>query len=448
MLYRLHNNIFIVGLWTVGLLAFLVTNRAYSTITAITVFAFATQVLLLIWAAKEESAAHSEKELFFTTLIYSILLGGLIYSVFYYNGTEDLAIDDPDAALYYRAGMRAQDLGALGNAIRIVNNHPFDDWGALLLSNFMLAVIPSTIFMIALHMLTGALSAVMLFRIGKHVMPETHAYMAGLAYSTSSFLILFHCTFLKESFFTFLVIAAVYFFYRAIADDSRLSLLTTAMFVIWIVFYRPAVAAFLIVAFVSYYAVNQRRGSAISVFLYAAIFVGIVASMAFMQSQMEYYAGDEDAILEESGSSNYSGGFNFFVGWFASLFGPFPTLFPTEAAGVVPMNLYGAGLMYKLFIVIPLWVGVFFALKQVDVLMAPVVAFTVVEILAAAYVLASFELRKVMLHIPFTYVIAFYGLYQLEKNAISPTIKQLMEIVGYFMAIGVLLLWNVIRVKG
>ena len=449
MLYRLHNNIFIVGLLTLGFLVVLSSGRALCAITPVTVFAFITQVALLLWFAHDDINSYSEKDLFLVVLIYSSLIAGLIIGVSNLFLGEDFLWEDPDGVFYYEEGMRSADLGLADNVIRIITRFGFDDWGALILSAFMMYVIPSSFFMNALHILTGAISAVLLFRIGKHFMSEKYAFMAGLAYGTSSYLIMFHCTYLKESFFTFLVICAMYNFYQAVVDKKNGSLILAFFFLFIMVFYRPAVVAFLLVGFVGYYAITQH-GSALSLFLYGMIAVGLVASMAFLQSQMDHYTegGNTDELLVENGSANYSGGFNYFVGWFASLFGPFPTLFPNDSQGPRNINFYGAGLIYKLFLVIPLWTGAFFSVKRLNVMMIPILGFTVVEMAASAYVMASFELRKVMLHMPFIYLLAFYGLYCLEKYKIGDTYKHLSEIAGHILVIGILLLWNVIKVKG
>lgn len=449
MLCRLHNNIFVVGLLTLGFLIVLTSNRAFCVITPVTVFAFVTQAALLVWYSDENRVHYSEKALFLIVFLYGLLLGSLIIIVSNYYGGEEFLFEDPDAVLYYREGMKSVDFGILENAKRYTTNHPFTDWGALTFSSIMLSLIPSFYFVNVFYVFTGAISALLLFRIGKRFMSESYAYLASLSYSTSSYLILFHCTFLKESLFVLLVISVMYFFYKSIIDGKHGALFGVLLFVTLVAFFRTAVVAFLLASLTCYYAVTQR-GSAISIFLYGIIAVGLVGSMAYLQTQMEFYTagGDRDVILAESGSSNYSGGFNFFVGWFASLFGPFPTLFPTEALGPVTMNFYGAGLVYKLFLAIPLWIGVYFAIKNFDVIMIPLVVFVVIEIAASAYVMASLELRKVMLHIPFTYIIAFYGLYQLEKNNTSIATKHLIEYSGHIMAVGILLLWNVIRVKG
>lgn len=448
MLYRLHNNIFIIGLLTLGFLAVMALNRAFCAMTAVTVLAFSTQLLLLLYFIRGERVSYSDKSLFLTVFIYSLCLGALIFiNSYYYNG-EKFLFDDPDAVFYYNQGLRATDLGFWENAKRILSRYEFDDWGALMLSNLVLSLYPSSFLMNFLYVLTGAGSAVLLFRIGRRFMPDVYAYVAGLSYGTSSYLILFHCTYLKESVFAFLVICSIYYFYEFLNEGGHKALVGTLLCVVSVVFFRPALVAFLLMSFMAYYAIT-KRGSAVSIFLYLIIVVGLVASMAFMQSQVDAYTegGNREEILAESGSANYSGGFNFFVGWFVGLFGPFPTLFPTESVGPTPMVFYGAGLMYKLFLVIPLWTGVFFAVKSFNVRMIPMIMFTLVEIAATAYIMASLELRKVLLHIPFTYILAFYGLYRLEKSNFSYTYKHLSEVAGYAFAVGVLLLWTVVRVK-
>lgn len=441
---------FIVGLLTFGFLVVMVSGRAHYAIIPFTLFAFVTQILMLLWFSDERRVFYSEKVLFLTVFLYSIFMGGLIIIVsYFFYGGEEFLFEDPDARFYYREGLRVVDLGFVENAKRIVMKFSFDDWGALLFSNFMLSINPSFFFMNGFYMFIGAVAAVLLFRIGKYFMPDSYAFLAALAYGISSYMVMFHCTFLKETYFVFFVICAIYFFNEYIHHGSQGAMLGVILSIIAIVFFRPAVSAFLIVGFIAYYAVSTK-GSAVSIFLYGAIVVGLVGSMAFMQSQMDHYTegGDTDELLAENGSHNYSGGFNYFVAWFVSLFGPFPTLFPLASLGPRNMNFYGAGLMHKLFMVLPLWTGVYYAVKRFHVQMIPIVVFVLVEMAATGFIMASFELRKVLLHIPFTYIIAFYGLYQIEKSEMSERNKHLLEFAGYGLTIGILFLWNVIRVKG
>ena len=58
--------------------------------------------------------------------------------------------------------------------------------------------------------------------------------------------------------------------------------------------------------------------------------------------------------------------------------------------------------------------------------------------------MASLELRKVILHIPFMFIIAFYGMH---KGFQPNNMNRLVNIVAYVLAIGIMFLWNVIKVK-
>ena len=448
MLYRLHNNIFIVGMLILAALITLSKGRAWSAITVFTVYAFVTQLSLFVYFLRNPDVRYSEKALFLAVLVYTLLMGALVVVVGNYFGGEEYLFEDPDGLFYYEEGLKSNSMGLMGNMSRIVTEYEFDDWGALLFCSFVLWLVPSFYFVYFIYILTGAVAAIMLFRMGKHVMPEAYAFMAALAYSTSSYIVLFHCTCLKESFFVFLVISAMYYFYKSVALGDYRALLMVFLLIVVLLSYRAAVAAFLILGFTAYYAITQR-GSAVSVFLYFFMAVGFVASLAFLQSQVDHYTegGDSEQLLAENGSANYSGGFNYFVGWFVALLGPFPTLFPR--AGEIPTTItfFGAGLMFKLFLAIPMWVGVYWAVRRFDILMVPILAFVLVEVLATGYIMASFELRKVLLHIPFTYTIAYYGLYQMETNDVGTNKKRLLEGVGYLFAFGVLFLWNVIKIK-
>ena len=81
---------------------------------------------------------------------------------------------------------------------------------------------------------------------------------------------------------------------------------------------------------------------------------------------------------------------------FGAFLGPFPTLFP-KIDGPARISYYGAGLMYKLFLVIPFWAGVFYAIKERVIMMIPLIVFILVEMFATAAICASLELRKVLL---------------------------------------------------
>ena len=74
--------------------------------------------------------------------------------------------------------------------------------------------------------------------------------------------------------------------------------------------------------------------------------------------------------------------------------------------------------------------------------MLPILMFVMIEMLLTGAVCASLELRKVLLHMPFMYIVSFYGLHQMftRFRTVKPAI-----LLNFTFTIGVLLLWNVIK---
>ena len=207
-------------------------------------------------------------------------------------------------------------------------------------------------------------------------------------------------------------------------------------------FFRPAVAAFTIMSFFVYFAIKQH-GSALSLFIYLTVFVLFVIALRSMMDMVDRYTAGSDYKQEISGNAQaYSGGFNTFVNIFGGFFGPFPTLFTKANSEPSPIQFYASGLTYRLFLILPFLTGLYLIFKNKVLELFPIVVFILVEMLATGMVSASLELRKVMPHISLTYIVAFYGLSNFQNVKMLQRIPQASI---YFIAIGILLLWNVIK---
>lgn len=444
MLYRWHYSIFIIGLLTISLIGIWTNQFSFDLMALGTMVAFISQMSLLLFFAQNEGGWFAEKTLFVTVLIYSILLGVVFMSLSEYFDGDTFMFSKKDAMAYYKGSMRANDVGFLENANYLMSKKGFDDWGAYLYDSFLMTIIPSKFFLNFSYMLTGAISSVLLFRIGRHYMPEAYAFIGAMAYGTSSFLIMFHCTFLKESLFVFLVICTVYHLCRGIHQENSHAYPFAALFLFFLFFFRPAVAAFIIISFAAYIAVKQH-GSALSFFFYLAVIVSLVVSLKYMMDMADRYSTSYEEKSELSGNAKaYSGGFNFFVNIFGGFFGPFPTLFTKHETGPSTIQFYGAGLTYRLFMIFPFLGGLYLIIKNKVLELLPITIFVLVEMLATGMVAASLELRKVMPHIPLTYLVSFYGLSQWQESKVLQRIPNAL-VLG--VAIGILLLWNVIKTK-
>lgn len=443
MLYKYHNNIFIYGLLTMGMIACLTYRHSFDLMAVGTILAFVSQLVLLVFFAREEERGYSELTLFVTVLTYSIMLGVIFMSLSVYFDGDTFMMTKFDAMLYFKVSMRAHHVGFLENVKYITKIYDFDDWGAFTYDSLLMSIIPSKFFLNFSYMVTGSISSVLLFRIGRHYMPVSYAFIGAMAYGTSSFLVMLHCTFLKEPLFAFFVICTMYNLCKGIHQENIYAYPLAFFFLCILFFFRPAVAVFIIMSFGTYIAVKQH-GSALSLFFYLAALAMLVVSIKYMMDLTDRYSGSYDEKMAESGNDKaYSGGFNVFVNVFGGFFGPFPTLF-TKHEVPSTIQFYGAGLAYRLFMIFPFLGGLFLVFKNKVLELLPITIFILVEMLVTGIVAASLELRKVMPHIPFTYIVTFYGLSQWHESKILQRIPYSLICC---VAIGIMFLWNVIKAK-
>ena len=444
MLTKLHYHIFFTVLLSYGFIAVMIYNRVFCMMTVGFIVAFITQMALLIYYSRENEVSYSEGALFWTVFVYSILLGTLFMLISYYYDDDTFLFCKLDAMFYYKNSMKAADMGLMKGIMYLCRTFKYDDWGALVMDCIVLYIIPSKLFLNAIFFLLGAISSVFLFRMGQYYMSDAYAFLAALGYGTSSFMVFFHCSFLKESAFVFFVIATLYYQHLYITNQSRGSLVYVVILVIIQLFFRPAVSAMLLASIFAYYGITQKK-NAISLFLYIAAAGVFVAALKDIQEILDSntQGGDVEALVAETNNSSYSYSFNYFVSLFGAIFGPFPAAFPKLPESPTWVEFYGAGLSYKMFLVFSFWNGVYMAIKNRVLEMIPLVLFVLFELLVTGLVCASLELRKVLLHIPFMYLLSFYGLYLRNKEYDS---LQIFTFAKCTFIVGIFFLWNVIRV--
>ena len=442
MLYKLQNNIFICCLIVFGLMACKLYNRAFDLMFGGSLLAFVSQIALLLYFAKENRSVYSEKTLFFVVFIYSLLLGTIFMTISYIYDGDTFLFSKADAMAYYKGSIKAHDVGFLQNMAIIMKKWEFDDWGSFFFDSLLMSIIPDKLFLNFAYMLLGAISSVLLYRIGRHYMPDVYSFLGALSYGTSSYIVSFHCTFLKESLFVTLVICVMYNICRFLHKESNWALFGAVFYSSLLLFFRPAVAALIIMSCSVYYAIKMR-GSALSLFIYLAAAVVFIFVLQYMMDMADRYsAGAEEKLALSGNDKAYSGGFNTFVNFFGGFCGPFPTFFTRLGEMPSTIQFYASGLTYKLFLILPFLTGIFLIIKNKVLELYPLVIFILVEIIACSLVVASLELRKVMPHIPFMYIVSFYGLSQWQEVGMS---RRIPGVLIYSLAIGIILLWNVVK---
>lgn len=443
-LYKFHTNVFIVGLLMMGFLTALATDRSVHPMTFAPFVAFVTQMALMLHFSKEGQMDFSENTLVITVLLYFILMGTFFMLISLYIDGDTFLFSKVDAMFYYRESMKAANQGLPEGILYLTRTYHADDWGALVFDAIIMSIISNKLLLNLVYVILATISSLYLFRIGKAFMPESYAFLATLAYSTSSFSVYYNCTFLKESVFLFLVVSVFYHLYQAITCGSRSAFFAIGIYTIAIAFFRPAVIAFIAASIFIYYGIKQK-GTAISLFLYGAALGVFAVSLTAMQDifNNHTHGGNLDGVSNEISNKSYSSNFNFFVSYFGACLGPFPSLFPKEGKPSA-QEFLAAGLVYKLFVAVPFWYGVYMAIKKRVTEMAPLLVFVLMELFITGAILASLELRKVIIHVPFMYILSFYGMYH---GFVPYKLTRISGLPIFLFAIGVMVLWNLFKVK-
>lgn len=444
MLTRLHTRILIIGLLSYGFIAYLMPDRADHLITLGSIAAFVSQLGLLLFFCKEEERTYSDRSLFLTVFIYTLLISALFMEISYAYDGDTFLFSKADAMLYYTESMKVTDQSLAERIAYLTTRYQYDDWGALMFDTLLMWLIPSKYFLNLVYLLSGAVSSVYLYRIGRHFMPDMYAYLAALSYGTSSYMVFFHSSFLKESIFVFLVIAALYHLYRFIYDESRWALLHAAIYLLLTLFFRPAVTAMLASSILVYYGYTQQR-NAVALFLYLAAIGVLVLSYKDLQQIVDSNTGggDIETQIKIASNKNYSTSFNYLMSFIGAIFGPFPSIYPSSL-GIGHVTFYAPGLIYRLFLSVCFWAGLYRILEKGLVTLLPIILFILLEMGATAYVCASMELRKVLLHVPFMYIISGYCIYCASQSYRN---TKLSSSFYYVFTISIIFVWNVIRMK-
>jgi len=276
-------------------------------------------------------------------------------------------------------------------------------------------------------------------------MSTQYAFMSALAYSTSSFILFFHTTGLKESFMVMMAIFSIDFYYQ-FNKTSKIKYLIYLLICFGVlIFFRPAIPAMVIVSVVVG-SVFSKKGSLVIKSISFLLLLSLVFLWEPLMTLMDSYTGGDVEILIEGKQSQGmiigSIPFTYAVNVLAQTLGPLPTLVSEEK---VKLTFYAAGLMYRVLLAIPFWLGILYIFKTKTYNMYPLMVFVLMEMLALIGIMEGLELRKSLSHIPLVFIIAFWFLDQYDKKNIQFKNKKLfkifMQTATLFLFI-IMLYWN------
>jgi len=158
-----------------------------------------------------------------------------------------------------------------------------------------------------------------------------------------------------------------------------------------------------------------------------------------------YMGGGFDMLIyarESQGMIIGSLPFTYSVNILAQLIGPLPTLISENK---IMLTFFAPGLIYRVFISFPFWLGVLYIYKKKVYKLYPLVFFVIMEMASLATILEGLELRKSLPHIGLVFIIAFWFMNQYDSKKIITKKRKKFKLFfkfSIFLLSIIILYWN------
>jgi hypothetical protein len=348
-----------------------------------------------------------------------------------------------DAGSYYRESLKMAKMG-FGESMRYLTmrDYDFDDWGAFFGFSTLFRILPEKWFIHVVYCFIGSCSALLLFQTARNLMPRRYAYLSALAFAISSYTIVYHTLFLKETMMVFIVIAAFYFFYTYLRTRKTLYLCLSFLSAGLLMFYRIPTSLLLLFSFAFYFFWKHRK-NIIFQLLFVIGGVAVVGTSYVQYSYARYLrGGDVNVIVERKNNMAKGGGIvNQLADPLGALIGPFPSVVAKDE--ITSISLNASGVLYRLLLVLPFAYGVFYAVKYQRTKLYPLLVFFLLSAIGVAVSVKGLEIRLTFPQLPAVYLFSFWFLAMCDyrKTRLIPTKK---IVYGWMVCVVfICILWNV-----
>ncbi|SFV70606.1 hypothetical protein MNB_SV-13-1005 [hydrothermal vent metagenome] len=353
--------------------------------------------------------------------IYTLIAVFMQNFISYFYNDNYFMFSDSDAMLYHTKAIKMVSMPSLNSAIDYyLTDMDTDDLGMVLVLYPLYHIVQSNLILNFFYLFVNMITALSIFKIAKNFMTEKYAFLSSVAYSLSSFVLLFNSTGLKESFMVMLTLLAFDFYYRFIKSKNIIYLISSIFFIASLMLFRPAVSVMIIGAIGLGLLFSGQVGGrirAISLLMFISMFV-LFGDSIFAEID-DYTAGGIDGLIyARTIQGSIIGGlpFTYAVNILSQTIGPIPTIISSKK---VLTMFYTSGLIYRVLLSFPFWLGVIYIYKRKIYELYPLILFVIMEMIALAFLMDGLELRIAMPHIPIVFILAFWFLDRYDKGVIK-----------------------------
>jgi hypothetical protein len=382
-------------------------------------FLFVTISIFLF--LKKKGDFYNASNLIFHYVCFAFLYIFLINLISYFYNNNFLVFSETDANTYdIMAKVFNSKSSFKDGVLYVFDFYDYDDLGAVVLIAILYRIVESNLIVNFFYLVIGALTANSIFRISNYHMNDKYSFLCAWVFSSSSFVLWFHSSGLKESFLIFLVVQSVLFYYKLYRELSLKSGILLVVFLALIMFFRPPITFLLLAGFGLSIVLNLKNKIAKG-FIFLIISGLFFLSFSEISKQQERFIVGDDfdemmEIKESTGMVKGGVGFSYAVNVIGALIGPLPTFNINEKTLI---SFYSPGLYLRTLLGFTFIGGLYYSIKQRNYFLMPIISYTLFEIISLVFILEALELRKSLPHFPFIYIISFYFLYAYDTKAFS-----------------------------
>jgi hypothetical protein len=407
----------------------------YTLIHALNTFSLIIFYLIINSFIKKNNAQFKSLKLGLIVFFYSLIFVSIFITISYYYQGDYYVFSLADAEAYDQGAHKMASM-PFGKSINYFYKElgETEDLGFYLVASTLYRIIESKLFLNFINIICGVATALAIFRIGKHFMSRKNAFLSALAYSISSYVLWFHSSGLKETIMVMIIVLFFDQYYKYMFSKGTKHIVIAGLMLLSLLLFRPALIFLLIGSTVITYIMSRRKSSASSFFVLIALVLFIFLFTYIQSLSTRFLAGGDTSkmieLKESEGMVKGSLPFTYAVNFIAQAFGPFPTLSPNDK----PMlSFFSVGLIFRIFISMAFWFGVYYAFKRKLAILFPLILFTIMEMASLLFILEGLELRKSLPHFSSIYLISFwYFDYFNNDRSLNPSTRKRIKNIIYF----------------
>jgi hypothetical protein len=381
-------------------------------------FGFA-YILTINHSASLPEKSLNRKRLVVTVFSYSIFFVTVLNIISKEYTNNYFVFSEFDAIVYHIHSLKMASKSFVSSVEYFMNYNSYEDLGAVLVISTLYRLVESNLFVNFFYILTGVFTSLGIFSISQNLMCKSYAFYCSLAYSISSYVLWFHSSGLKESVVIMLIVLFFDQYYKFVRSSALFHIMFAITFCFPLLFFRPVLLLFCIgsaVLSTLLYRNQQKVFVIVSIFLLLS-FSFIYPHIKEQTSEKYIPKGVEEMIDNRAseGMVKKSVPFTYAVNFLAATVGPLPTLVPKKKT---VLFLYSSGLIYKIFISIMFFGGIYLSYRQKEVAVYPLILFALMEMGALIFILEGLELRKSLPHFPAVFIVSYWGLYVCDRKLV------------------------------